>query len=294
MSSIHARDAPAAEEVHTARRGLFLYFGVVLLMSIPLLYLIISAGTPIEQQLEYVLLLMWTPAIASAVARVGNGEGFDDLSFRLRRREVVVRVLQAILFPFVVGAIAYGTAWGFGLVAFSAPAGTPDPMSAFAGNLLFAATLGAVLGVISAAGEEIGWRGYMTSRLVTAGVPAPILTGGVLWGCWHVPAILTGQYAAGELRALSAALFVVVAVSLTVLWSAWTLETGSIWPAILGHSAWNAVIQGPFDTFSSGARATTWVGESGVLVVVTTIIVAVVFVSDRVANRVGRVWRSSH
>jgi len=293
MNSIHAHDAPTSEEVHTARRGLLLYFGVVLLISIPLLYLIISAGTPIEQQLEYILPLMWTPAIASIIARVGNGEGFDDLSFRLRRREVVVRVLQAILFPFVVGAIAYGTAWGVGLVEFSAPAGTSAPMSAFAGNLLFAATLGAVVGVISAAGEEIGWRGYMTSRLVTAGVPAPILTGGVLWGCWHVPAIVTGQYAAGDSRVLSAVLFVIVAVSLTVLWSAWTLETGSIWPAILGHSAWNAVIQGPFDTFSSGPLATTWVGESGLLVVATTIIVVVVFVSARVANQVGQMWSSS-
>jgi len=294
MNSTHTHDTPTSEEVHTARRGLLLYFGVVLLVSVPLLYLIISAGTPIEQQLEYILPLMWTPAIASVVARVGNGEGFDDLSFRLRRRQVVVRVLQAILFPFVVGAIAYGAAWGVGLVEFAAPVGTSDPLSAFAGDLLFAATIGAVVGVISAAGEEIGWRGYMTSRLVTAGVPAPILTGGVLWGCWHVPAILTGQYAAGRSRMLSAVLFVVVAVSLTVLWSAWTLETGSIWPAILGHSAWNAVIQGPFDTFSSGALATTWVGESGLLVVAATIIVVIVFLSDRVANRLGFSWSLSH
>ncbi|RLM84262.1 CPBP family intramembrane metalloprotease [Halobellus sp. Atlit-38R] len=287
MTSTHAHDEPTAEEVHTARRGLLLYFGVVLLGSVPLLYLIISAGAPIEQQLEYILALMWTPAIASIVARVGNGEGFDDLSFRLRDREVAVRVLQAILFPFVVGAIAYGAAWGLGLAEFSAPVGTSDPLSAFAGELLFAATIGAVVGVISAAGEEIGWRGYMASRLVTAGVPAPVLTGGVLWGCWHVPAILTGQYAAGPSRVLSAILFVVVAVSVTVLWSAWTFETGSIWPAILGHSAWNAVIQGPFDTFSSGELATTWVGESGLFVVAATIVVVAVLVSDRFANRVG-------
>jgi hypothetical protein len=82
-------------------------------------------------------------------------------------------------------------------------------------------------------------------------------------------------------------LFVVVAVSVTVLWSAWTFETGSIWPAILGHSAWNAVIQGPFDTFSSGALATTWVGESGLFVVAATIIIVAVLVSDRVADGVG-------
>jgi membrane protease YdiL (CAAX protease family) len=282
-----ARHAATRNDVRRARRGLLLYFGLVLLGSVPLLSLLISASTPIGQQLEYVLALMWVPAVASVIARVGNGEGFEDLSFRLRDRAVAVRVLLAILFPLVVGGIAYGTAWGLGLVEFAPPTGTPDPIPAFAGELLLAATLGAVIGVISAAGEEIGWRGYMASRLVEAGVPAPILTGGVLWGCWHVPLILTGQYAAGRSRVLSAASFVVVAVSLTVLWSAWTLETGSIWPAILGHSAWNAVIQGPFDTFSSGALATTWVGESGVLVVVATIIIALMLVWDRVPGTLG-------
>jgi len=141
MNSIHAHDAPTPDEVHTARRGLLLYFGIVLLGSVPLLYLIISAGTPIEQQLEYILPLMWTSAIASVVARLGNGEGFEYLSFRLRNRQVVVRVLQAILFSFIVGAIAYGAAWGVGPVEFAAPAGTSDPLLAFAGDLLFAATI---------------------------------------------------------------------------------------------------------------------------------------------------------
>jgi len=294
MNSKHTEGESNRSRVRTARRGLALYFGLVLLGSVPLLYAIIGTGEPIEEQLGYILALMWVPALASVGARVGNGEGFDDLSFRLRDRTVAVRVLQAVLFPFVVGGIAYGAAWGLGLVAFAAPLGTENPVAAFAGELLFAATVGAVVGVISAAGEEIGWRGYMTSRLIDAEIPAPVLTGGVLWGLWHVPAILTGQYAAGQNRLLSAGLFVVVAVSVTVLWSAWTLETGSVWPAILGHSAWNAVIQGPFDTFSSGALATTWVGESGIFVVAATVAVVAVFVSDRVGNGIAVAGRASH
>lgn len=41
------------------------------------------------------------------------------------------------------------------------------------------------------------------------------------------------------------------------------LETGSVWPAITLHSAWNAVIQTAFDAASTGARAELWIGESG-------------------------------
>jgi hypothetical protein len=195
-------------------------------------------------------------------------------------------VSLAVLFPVLVGAVAYGTAWGLGLVSFAAPAGSGPPILAFTVELLFAGTVGALVGIVSAAGEEIGWRGYMIPRMVEGDIPVPFLAGGILWGLWHVPAILTGQYAAGTNRILSAGLFVVVAISLTVLWSTWTLESGSVWPAILGHSAWNAVIQGPFDAFSGGALSTTLVGESGVLVVATTTVLVAVLVSDHVPNGV--------
>ena len=42
------------------------------------------------------------------------------------------------------------------------------------------------------AGEEIGWHGYMLTRLVDAGMAKPILTSGLIWGLWHVPLILGG------------------------------------------------------------------------------------------------------
>lgn len=47
------------------------------------------------------------------------------------------------------------------------------------------------------AGEEIGWRGYMLTRLVDSGIKAPILISGLIWGLWHAPLILSGQYASG-------------------------------------------------------------------------------------------------
>jgi membrane protease YdiL (CAAX protease family) len=45
-----------------------------------------------------------------------------------------------------------------------------------------------------AAGEEIGWRGYMLTRLIDARVPAPILTSGIVWALWHLPLVLGGGY----------------------------------------------------------------------------------------------------
>ena len=266
------------------RRGLAIFLVLVLLGSAPLLYVIIQSGSSIRDLPQYILPLMWMPAIASIITRLVTGEGFQDLSFRLRERRILHLVGLAIIFPAAVGLIAYGTAWGLGLVTFSPPPGSGPPLLALASELLFAGSIGAAVGVISAAGEEIGWRGYMIPRMVDGHIPAPFLVGGILWGLWHAPAILTGQYAAGTNRLLSAVLFVVLAVALTVLWSTWTLETGSVWPAILGHSAWNAIIQGPFDMFSSGELSTTLVGESGFLVIATSIILVLLLVSGRLPN----------
>ena len=40
--------------------------------------------------------------------------------------------------------------------------------------------------------------------------------------------------------------------------------SGSIWPAVLGHASWNAIIQTGFDAFTN--PKTPWLGESGRLV----------------------------
>jgi hypothetical protein len=56
------------------------------------------------------------------------------------------------------------------------------------------------------------------------------------------------------------------------------LASGSIWPAIAGHSAWNATIQGVFDFSSVPDPTALWVGESGVLVAVAAAAVTWVLV----------------
>jgi hypothetical protein len=59
------------------------------------------------------------------------------------------------------------------------------------------------------------------------------------------------------------------------------LESGSVWPAVVLHAAWNRVIQQLFDPATSGAGAALWVGESGVLTALTLVIAAVIFSRGR-------------
>src|SRR5262249_61418193 len=91
----------------------------------------------------------------------------------------------------------------------------------------------------------------------------------LIWGLWHVPLILAGLYVTGPVPLLSAAVFMVVAVGLTVPISWARLATGSVWPAAIAHGAWNTVIQMIFDPSTTGPNHIVWVGESGLLTAAT-------------------------
>jgi uncharacterized protein len=99
---------------------------------------------------------------------------------------------------------------------------------------------------------------------------------GLIWAGWHLPLILSGIYAAGPYPALSAVLFVVSITSTSFVYARMRLETGSIWPVIFAHSAWNSIIERPFDGATKGANAALWTGESGILPVIVLVVVAVI------------------
>ena len=134
----------------------------------------------------------------------------------------------------------------------------------------------APLGAVTAAGEEIGWRGYMLTRLINARVPRPVLVSGSIWAAWHLPLILTGQYAAGPSLMLSAFVFFLDVVAFGYLIAYLRLQSGSIWPAVMAHASWNALIQGVFD--ASTQRVNIWVGESGILVALVDLMLVLLIV----------------
>ncbi len=266
---------PISADRNQARRGLILYFALLVPLSALLEGLIIRT-----HNLVWALVLMWVPTLASVVARLTLREGFADVSFRLGGRRGWHSLGFALSFPVVVGLVAYGAAWASGLAQFVGPTqalGRPvPPLLGFAIALLFAGTIDLLPNVLLAAGEEIGWRGYMLTRLIDAGVPRPVLVSGLIWGGWHVPVILAGLYAAGPIPLLSAALFMGALISVSYVFARLRLATGSVWSAIVLHGAWNSVIQGPFDGATAGAARLLWTGESGMLVVLTLVLATII------------------
>jgi uncharacterized protein len=279
-----AQALPAAPRAVQAGRGLIIYFALLIPLSA-----VLEGVSIIMGNLTWVPLLMFVPTLASVVARLALREGFADVSFRLGGQRGWRAIGIGFILPSVIGLVAYGTAWTLGLAQFvwrtQVFGLTLPPTLVFAVLVVLSSTLNAVLSSVLAAGEEIGWRGYMLTRLIDAGVPKPIVVSGVLWGLWHVPLILAGLYAAGPSPALSAAIFLIMTTALGVIIAWLRLESGSIWPAIVLHGVWNSVIQGAFDHSTSGPAALLWTGESGILTVLALVVAALIVARPRALLR---------
>ncbi|WP_163998931.1 CPBP family intramembrane glutamic endopeptidase [Pyxidicoccus caerfyrddinensis] len=266
------------DEARRARRGLWVFFAVLVVLSAVFEWMIIFR-VPFLDRTWKVVLLMWSPAVASFAARIATREGWGDLSFRLGGAAGRRALLYAFGFPLGVGALAHGLAWATGLALFDPPMqdslvlpqwgwtveSTGEPVVRFAKQLALHLTVGTVVGCIWAAGEEIGWRGYLAPRLLDARVPWGLALSGLVWGLWHLPLILRPGGDFGPSRFLTALLFVVLLMPLGVAMARLRMETGSMWPPIVLHGVWNEALS----AFGAATNPTDsiWLGESGLLLV---------------------------
>ena len=122
-------------------------------------------------------------------------------------------------------------------------------------NIAVACAVNAVV----AAGEELGWRGYLFPALrARFGVVAAVLGTGVIWGLWHAPLILLG-YNYPDNPVLGLVFMVIMCTGVGAVLS-WLVDRGgSAWPAAIGHGTLNATVSAfavmfgaagaPLDTF---------------------------------------------
>lgn len=183
----------------------------------------------------------------------------------------------AVLGPLVVLGVAYGLVWATGLANFAVPEAVAEqgagvgmplwlwvPIATIVGPML---TLGLVLSL----GEEMGWRGYLLPRLEALGAWAAVLLTGLLHAVFHLPIIfLTTLYHPGANKLVLVPLFVISLTVVGTFLGYLRLSTGSVWPAVLGHSAHNSIWAAcsALSVGSTPLASEYLAGESGVLVIV--------------------------
>ncbi len=235
-------------------------FGLAWLVALPL-----WQGGGLQNPLFLVLAtaMMFTPAVAALVvgkiadpkARLLASLGIGGINGR-----IVLYGLFAVVASLVInlGALAVGQAFGvfhLDLVHFSAfhdliaaklaAAGKPwparmPPLGLLVALQLVVAVVASPINAVAAAGEEIGWRGFLLPRLLPMGTVPAIVVMGVIWALWHAPLILLGyNYPAGpRWWALTCMSGMCIALGPVLAWL--RLRTRSIWPCALFHGAINA------------------------------------------------------
>lgn len=208
-------------------------FGAVLVLCAPALLGLADA--------DYLVVLtpfaQWLPALAVIVA-LRAGRSTEKLGTAWAARPVTRQTLRTSLL--ITGAVLAVPVLqiGFGIVTGIVewrPA--PDALT----TALWIAPF-AVIALLSAAGEEFGWRGFLWSRMrASRGFWATALTVGVIWSAWHLPLLVAyGMQGDLEWRVVLASSVNLVVASL-VLGLGRELS-GSAWPAAWGHALLNSAL----------------------------------------------------
>lgn len=235
----------------------------------------------------YIFALMWMPGIAAMLTCRIVGRPLSSLGLGRWNGKFV---LIAYLIPIGYCLVASLGTWLFGFGGFPngefvrttadtmGLGGTPSWM-VIALFVMLTGTTGMVAGVGAAAGEEIGWRGFLVPELARV-LPftGVALVSGLIWAAWHYP-ITAVVYRDAGLPAwfwLLTFTFVAIAISFALAWL--RLRTDSTWPGIFLHASHNLWMQSIFFPLTSERADTKWVaGDLGLAFVAVAAVVAAVF-----------------
>ena len=263
-------------EFHYGRKALIVFFAITVALSALVETLIATTG----QEWLY-LPLMWLPAIAAfAAVIVSLRESEERFTLRLYLSKLgFVRcklryVLLGCLLPLIYLLVPYIIFW----IAF--PGSLSLHGTNIAGMLIGIAVtlvLGVFLSLISAIGEEIGWRGFMVPALYERlGLEKTLLISSLFWCCWHLPLLIFGDYMPGTPLWYQVPAFILCIFPVGVMAGILSIRTGSVWPAAFLHAAHNDYDQMVFGAITVADNKMYFVSETGVLTIVCAWILAII------------------
>ena len=263
-------------------KALKLFFIVVITLSIIVDVLLISTGNGVLYPI-----LMWVPAIAALVAniyeQVSSKEKFDlkkllnGLGFKLCN---IKYILLGILLPLIYLLIPYIIYW---IKYPNNFAYTGVPISLILSDCLPVMVIGIVGSLISAIGEEIGWRGYMVPALNEKyGAKKALVISSLFWCLWHFPLIIFDAYMSNLPLYYQLPMFVLCIFPVGVICGIYALKTSSVWPSAFLHAAHNDYDQTVFQVITRGENMFYYVSETGIVTAICAwIVMGVILIINR-------------
>jgi membrane protease YdiL (CAAX protease family) len=233
--------------------------------------LIIAAGSLGAGGGLYVFALMWSPGVSALTTRLVFQHNVRGEGWRWGGRNGTRWAALAYVLPLGYATIAYALVWLTKL-------GGVD-LSRFNTGVAKFLVLGIVTSLISATGEELGWRGFLVPALAQRFSFARVaIISGAIWAAWHMPLIIFADYNGGTPTWYSVLCFAVMVVALGFPFAWLRLRSGSVWPAAILHASHNLFIQGFFDRVTVDTGPTKWLtSEFGAAVALAAVATAWLF-----------------
>lgn len=201
--------------------------------------------------LGWLLVTMWMPGIGALVAaKFVEGLSLSEIkeSLMLRLGSIGPYFVMLLLAPVALAAM-YGLSWLLGLTtpdwnmsALAQVTGSDDPItpdSVFKLMLPLSIVMGPLIHFVFALGEEIGWRGFLLTRLLPLGKAKAYTIVAILWGVWHAPIIYVGfNYPGNPVAGIAMMCLMTSAFGLFI--NEMTLHYRSTYLAAFIHAAVNA------------------------------------------------------
>lgn len=264
------------EEYIYSKKSIIVFFIVVTILSgiVQTIYCLNNIG-------YLILVLMWVPALSALVANIVNlvdkKEKFNLRVFLNRcgfKKCNLLYILMGIVIPFIYLIIPYRIYWTMYPNNY---AYNGVPFNIVLGDCLLPAIAGIFLNLISATGEEIGWRGFLVPALnERLGTKKSLIITSLFWCFWHFPLIIWGGYMNGTSLIYNLIAFVLCIFPVGIIAGLLRLESESMLPCAFLHASHNNFDQGIFSLMTKGEYMMYFVSETGVFTIICVWVIAIV------------------
>ncbi len=270
-----------------SQKKVLTFLALTLLGSSVLYYLIISSGSLESMGGLWVLLLMWTPGLSGIITQLFYEHSLRGMGWKPGK---VKYLLLAYFIPLLYCLVVYGLTWLSGLGLFPSAEFVESLKLAYGSQMpdallilvyvAVAGTLGMLGSLLSAVGEEIGWRGLFVPELAKlTSFQKTSLISGAVWAAWHLPLILFSDYnLPGVPKWYAAVMFIIMVMGISFIFAWLRLKSGSLWTAALLHASHNLFVQGVFTPLTQRIAVTPYIiDEFGVGLALAAVVLAVIF-----------------
>ena len=256
-------------------RSLVIFIVTVIVLSIIAELGIVLIGLDILYPL-----LMWLPGLMAVVVnvisiiekkeKIGIKTFINRLGFRIAK---IRYILMAVFIPLIYLLIPYLIYWNRYPDDF---AYSGVPIHIVLSDITPSLIIGVFLGLITALGEELGWRGYMLPALIErVGKKKSLFITSLFWVVWHLPLLIWGGYMEGARLWYKVPAFILCIVPIGIIIGILTIKSNSVWPAAFLHAAHNNYDQGIFGLITRGDNMMYYVSETGIITIICTWIIAI-------------------